>query len=94
MQQKNQNFNVHILIEQILQENIISKFPWRNNPRSFSFFHVFEHSGRIRLRIYSTYFPINQKFVSNKISILRDIRKIWKKINHITDVENIHSAYQ
>ena len=41
------------------------------------------------LRIYSTYIP-NQKLDSIKISVLRDIEKMWKQISDIKDVKNIY----
>ena len=42
----------------------------------------------LSLRMYTTYSP-DQKFDSIRISVLRDITKIWKKITHIKDVRNI-----
>ena len=40
-------------------------------------------------RMYGMYIP-NQKFYWIRISVLRDITKIWKKITHIKDVKNIY----
>ena len=45
-----------------------------------------------KLRTYGTYI-LNQKFDSIRISIFRDITKIWKKITRIKDIKNIYSAW-
>ena len=41
--------------------------------------------------MYGTYIPY-KKFDPIKISVVRDITKIWKKSIHIIDVKNIYFA--